>query len=55
MPCTTVPAGPVTAQLFRDGMMIATREVTLDPSGQYLVSPGYDATSQEFTASRPPS
>jgi hypothetical protein len=48
MPCTTAPAGPVTAQLFRDGMMVATREVTLDPSGQYLVSPGYDGTTKTY-------
>ncbi len=48
MPCTSTPSGPVTAQLFRDGMMVATRELTLDQSGQYLVGAGYDGITKTY-------
>jgi hypothetical protein len=47
--CAPVPAGSVTAQLFFGGMMIATSQLTLDQSGQYLLSPGYDATAKAYT------
>lgn len=42
MACQGLPAGPVKMQLLRDGMMLATRDVTLDQSGQYLVYARFD-------------
>jgi hypothetical protein len=48
MACSGLPAGPVTAQLFRDGMMVATKQLTLDQSGQYLIGPNVDGPSQTY-------
>ena len=49
MPCPTTPSGPATAQLFRDGTMVATMPLMLDQSGQYLISPNVDGPTQTFT------